>query len=136
MSWSSPDSHVFVVSEVVTAATLNTYVRLNLDFLYGDTSWTAPTLTNGWVDSATGGPAVGFRLIGTRVVMRGNVKSGTLNTSAFTLPVGYRPTATISGCSESNSAFGVWIVTAAGAVTPATGSNLGWALNQTTFDTI
>lgn len=31
MAWTSPDSHVYAVGEVVTAATLNTFVRLNLD---------------------------------------------------------------------------------------------------------
>jgi hypothetical protein len=34
ISWSSPDSHVWTAGEVLTAANMNTYIRLNLDFLY------------------------------------------------------------------------------------------------------
>jgi hypothetical protein len=35
ISWASPDSHVWTAGEVLTASNMNTYVRLNLDFLYG-----------------------------------------------------------------------------------------------------
>lgn len=34
MAWTDPAAHVYVTGEVVTAATLNTYVRLNLQALY------------------------------------------------------------------------------------------------------
>lgn len=34
MSWTDPDAHVFAVGEKVTAATLNTYIKDNLVYLY------------------------------------------------------------------------------------------------------
>lgn len=34
MAWTDPAAHVYVTGEVVTAATLNTYVRLNLQALW------------------------------------------------------------------------------------------------------
>jgi len=59
-----------------------------------DTTWTAPTLLNGWVNYggslATAGytkDAHGF------VHLKGNIKNGTttINTVLFSLPLGYRP---------------------------------------------
>lgn len=56
------------------------------------TSWTAPTLTNSWVDFLSGVAPTAYRRIGDVVELRGAIKSGTLAAAAFTLPVGYRPT--------------------------------------------
>lgn len=59
------------------------------------TTWTAVTYTNSWVD---GSPYQGveYRKINDMVYVRGRCKSGTTGTSAFTLPVGYRPPASLS----------------------------------------
>lgn len=62
MAWTDPGAHIWTTSEVVTAANMNTYVRLNLSFL-GSTSTatvtTSETKTGGtYGDLATSGPAV------------------------------------------------------------------------------
>lgn len=65
MSWTAPSGHVFVTGEIVTAATLNTYVRLNLDDLDRRTSPIGgvvatfqSTTSTSYTDLATVGPAV------------------------------------------------------------------------------
>lgn len=65
----------------------------NVSLAFGP--WTTPTFQNSWTKYASGGlyGNVGYRKMpdGT-VVMRGLIASGTQNNTAFTLPVGYRPT--------------------------------------------
>lgn len=56
-----------------------------------DTGWITPTMQNSWVDYAGGYTPTAYRRIGNRVFLRGLVKAGTVNTSMFTLPVGFRP---------------------------------------------
>lgn len=126
----------WVAGAVLPASDLNTYLRDNLTFLYGDTSWTAPTFTNSWVDFGGTCPAAGFRLVGTRVVLRGAIKSGTINTAAFTLPAGYRPTGSVTFAVNSNGSYGAATITSAGVFTPAVGSNVAFNLDGISFDTI
>lgn len=62
-------------------------------YLDPTTGWVTPALTNGWL-SYDGGASFnppGYRMIGPQVFLRGLYRSGTLNTSLFTLPVGLRP---------------------------------------------
>jgi hypothetical protein len=56
-------------------------------------TWTAPTLTNSWVNfGGSQTPAGYWKDFRTGIVyLRGLIKSGTANTAAFTLPTGYRP---------------------------------------------
>jgi hypothetical protein len=136
MAWTAPSGHVWAVGEVLTAANLNTYSANNLSFLYGDTSWTAPTFTNSWVNFGGGNNPAGFRLIGTRVVMRGVVSTGTIGLSAFTLPAGYRPPLAVNMPVVSNAAFGYVLINAVGTVIPSVGSNAWFSLESLTFDTI
>ncbi len=56
-------------------------------------TWTAPTLGNGWVNFLSGVAPVAYRRVGDVVELRGAIRSGTLATTVFTLPVGFRPTA-------------------------------------------
>jgi hypothetical protein len=135
ISWTSPDSHVWTAGEVLTASNMNTYIRLNLDFLYGDIAWSAPVYTNAWVDYLAGYRAGGYRLAGTQVYLRGIIKSGTIGSSAFTLPLGYRPGQDLQFGTVSNNAFGMLYVGASGAVTPTVGSNAAFSLNAV-FDTL
>lgn len=134
MAWTTPTT--WTTGQVVTASNMNTYVSNNTSFLYGDTAWTAPTFTNSWVDFATGTGPTGFRLIGTRVVLRGGIKSGTIAASAFTLPSGYRPTAQCNFIVDSNAAVGVIQINSTGTVLPNTGSNVYFMLDGISFDTI
>ncbi len=55
-------------------------------------SWTAVSFTNSWVDyGATWTTAAYFKDSLGVVHLKGLIKNGTINASAFTLPVGYRP---------------------------------------------
>lgn len=57
-------------------------------------AWIAPTLLNGWVNYGSGWDTAGYRKDSSgRVYLKGLVKSGTVNATAFTLPAGYRPPA-------------------------------------------
>jgi hypothetical protein len=51
------------------------------------------------------------------------IKSGTMNTTAFTLPAGYRPGAQGIFGTNSNGGFGSVEISNAGAVTPTVGAN-------------
>lgn len=70
------------------------------------------------------------------VHLRGTIKSGSaINTAAFTLPPGFRPTATEIFPSVSNGAFGAVSVTAGGVVTPFVGSTAYVTLSGIHFRT-
>lgn len=64
-----------------------------------DTGWLSPAFVNGWVDFGVPWSPCQYRKLNGIVYMRGLAKSGTLNTTLFTLPAGYRPGAV-------NSLFG------------------------------
>ena len=54
--------------------------------------WRTPTLLNSWVNWGSGLQAAGYKMVdGRGVKLRGLVKAGTVNTTIFTLPAGYRP---------------------------------------------
>jgi hypothetical protein len=134
MAWTNPDTHIWAVSEVVSAANMNTFLRLNLDYLYGDTVWTTMAVfTNGWAQNS---PLPRYRLVGSLVVCVGSIHSGTVNTVAFTFPVGYRPQILIGVPCNSNSAFGVVQVDTTGALTPLIGSNVFFDLSSVIFSTL
>lgn len=63
--------------------------------LLSDSDWIAPTLTNSWVNFASGYMTAGYRKVRDIVTLRGTVKLG--SGSIFTLPVGYRPQITSGG---------------------------------------
>lgn len=136
LTWTNPTAHIYAVGEIVTAATVNTYVQQDLAYLYGDTTWTAPTFTNGWADYGAGYVSSGFRALGTRIVFRGLIKSGTLATSAFTLPVGYRPPSSIFWGVQTAGGIGQIVIASSGTVTPSGGTNGFVALDSQSFDTI
>lgn len=69
------------------------------------TAWTTPTFTNNWVN-AGGSQAAQFRKIGDVVYLRGAISNGTMATSAFTMPAGFRPPA------ETYFSTGSWTGTA------------------------
>jgi hypothetical protein len=87
MAWTSPSGHVFVTGEVVTAATLNTYVKDNLlDLDRRATATGASVATSqttasaAYVDLATVGPAVtvttGTRAVALFAAYTGNNTAG------------------------------------------------------------
>lgn len=111
----------WTTNEVLTAADLNAALA--------STAWTAVTFTNSWVDFGSGHQAVQYRKVGDMVQVRGLMKTGTINTVAFTLPSGFRPPATLLYACVSNDLFGELQVTSAGTVTPAAGSNVHFSVN-------
>ena len=58
-------------------------------------AWQTPTFTNSWADYFTTdpnwGPVAYYRRKDGRVYLRGLIKSGTIPSTAFNLPAGYRP---------------------------------------------
>jgi hypothetical protein len=84
-------------------------------------AWLNPTFTNSWVD---GGSAAYTKDHMNCVMLRSFITSGTVGTSAFTLPVGYRPATQESFSVNSNGALGIVTVFTNGNVTVVSGSNL------------
>lgn len=81
---SAYSSTIFAVSDSGNVNISGTYNGVTLS----DSGWNSVSLTNGF--SATS-PAPAYRLLNGVVFLRGGVTGGTGNTSAFTLPSGYRP---------------------------------------------
>lgn len=94
-----------------------------------------PGFQNGWVNFGGGFHNVGFRkTIEGEVVLRGLAKLGApINSTVFTLPVGYRPTAQCVFAIASNGAFGYMTVAATGDVQVAGGSNVWVSLHGIRF---
>ncbi len=99
--------------------------------------WTTPTdRTTGYTVTAvssfsgtwTASVAVAYILIGRYVTVRGAVTGGTINTAAFTLPAGYRPSTLWVAVCDANSAVGFATISTGGVVTPAVGSTTSFNL--------
>ncbi len=96
----------------------------------GETAWTvvgaagAPAFTNSWVNAGGSDAVAAFRQMsdGTTQI-KGSIKTGTITTSAFTLPAGYRPSELKRFAVASSGAFGVLLVNTDGTVVPQVGSN-------------
>lgn len=123
MAWTTPKT--WAVGDPGTSSDLNTYVRDNAKFLYGDVAWTAPALQNGWVNVGAPYNLAGYRLAGNWVELRGAIKNGTITsgTLLFTLPAGYRPLNSNVPMGYA-SASGTWtvIIASTGAVTANAGA--------------
>lgn len=94
-----------------------------------------PIFQNGWVNYADSSYfGAGFTIDPVGVVrMRGVIASGTINTTAFTLPAGYRPERKCGFGSYSNGAFGAAQVLSTGAVNPTVGNNTYFFIDGITF---
>lgn len=67
------------------------------------------------------------------VHLGGMVKSGTIGTTIFTLPAGYRPQTILTFAVFSNNAFGYCQVNPDGTVVASGGSNVSFSLSGITF---
>jgi hypothetical protein len=95
-----------------------------------------PTLLNSWANFDADRPARYWK-VGTTVCLSGIVKSGVIGSPIFTLPADYCPVS-VNGLIfpvVSNDAFGIAIVTAAGAVYASAGSNVYFSLDGICFST-
>ena len=103
-------------------------------------AWTAPTLTNGWTNFGAGTIAAGYRLRGGVVELRGTIKGGSAAVAAFTLPVGFRPSAVHLFTALADPGVARLDVGSDGVVTvrayAAGGSNAIVSLNGVSFTTV
>lgn len=131
MPWTTPTDRT--TGYTVTAADWN-IVEDDLLYLYGDTGWTTiSTFSGTW--TAVAGTGVGYIRTGNVVSLRGMIQSGTINTAAFTLPVGYRPSTQLNFGTVANGAFGSIVISGAGVFTPATGATTNFSI-ACTFNVI
>lgn len=99
-----------------------------------------PAFQNSWVNYGGWGDAA-FRRIGNVVFLAGLIKDGSIGASAFTLPVGFRPSARVGMASAElygtigNSAIGRVNVYPDGRVVPDLGSSGWYALAGISFPT-
>lgn len=99
----------------------------------GETSWTAPSLSNSWVNFGGAYGTAGYMLDGLGWVhLRGVVKSGSAGT-IFTLPAGYRPEMQIQVATFSNAAFAYLDIATTGAVIAGGYSNVSVSLDNIHF---
>lgn len=93
-----------------------------------------PAFEGTWVNFAGGlATAAFYKDVLGIVHVKGSIKTGTVNTTAFTLPLGYRPELPRLYAVDSNSALGVVRVNDTGTVVPAVGSNLLFSLDGISF---
>lgn len=98
-----------------------------------DAAWLAPSFANSWTNTGGAYSTAGYRAVLGSVQLRGVIGGGTISTSCFTLPVGYRPTHTKVFPVSSNGAFGSVTITAAGVVTPTAGATTVVSLDGISF---
>lgn len=94
----------------------------------------APAFQNSWVNYGSGYmPASFWKDPFGHVHLRGLIKSGTINTAAFTLPPGYRPEYREVFSAVANAAVAQLDVNTAGQVIPVAGSTTWFSLSGITF---
>lgn len=97
-------------------------------------AFVAPTLLNSWVNFGGAFNVAGYYKDPFGIVhLRGLVKSGVVGSPIFTLPAGYRPTATEIFATDSNAALGQISVNSSGDVTLGFGSNVYASIDGMTF---
>ena len=97
-------------------------------------AWISPTLAGTWVELDAARTPKYRKDTLNRVVFKGAIKSGTLNTLAFTLPEGYRPLQTVYFVGNANNAaVGYWSIASSGQVIPHAGSTAHMALDSISF---
>jgi hypothetical protein len=97
---------------------------------YNET-WIAPTLLNSWENYGATYYNAGYRKDAQGFVhLRGLIRNGTVGSPAFSLPVGYRPSATVLSCTISNALIGRVDIFSSGSVTPASPSDNYWVSLQ------
>jgi hypothetical protein len=98
------------------------------------TLFTAPTLAGTWANLNAGYGTAGYMKHpdGT-VELQGVIAGGTMNTPAFTLPVGFRPGAVRIFITSTYGSYGQLNIDGSGVVTPASGSATWFSLDGVRF---
>lgn len=103
----------------------------------GATPWTnIGAFSNSWVNFAAGTDPARYRKIGDMVFVDGTIKDGSVRAfTAFTLPVGFRPTGGKNFAVATGTGYGRVTISTAGIVQVFTGGNAFVALEGTCFST-
>jgi hypothetical protein len=88
---------VVSVSGSSPVITINASSPTRLIQTVAEEQWVTPTLVNSWVNVSSY-QAVQYKRVGSKVIIRGALQSGSAGSVAFTLPAGFRPL--------TNNAFG------------------------------
>lgn len=97
-------------------------------------TWIDVVFVNSWVNAGGGIATVQYyKDLSNRVWLKGSMGSGTLNTTAFTLPAGYRPTTAHIFPAYANGAFGYVTVAATGDVQVFAASNALFSVDSMSF---
>lgn len=81
---------------------------------FGAPQWITPTLLNSWVNYGAGYDPAGYLKDPLGFVhLRGQIKSGTVNSTVFVLPVGYRPSGQNQFANVDNGGGGTYGTVAA-----------------------
>lgn len=104
----------------------------------GGFPWISPTLSNGWSNFGAPYEPIGYQIdhLG-RVRLRGLIAGGTLNTAAFVLPQGYRPSNQRTWIAITNDVWGRTDIDTSGNVVIALngiGSNVWYSLDLVEFE--
>lgn len=97
--------------------------------------WITPTMLNSWVDYDTTFNTCQYYKDKDGVVhLKGLIKNGTMRTTAFTLPAGYRPSRKyLIATMTSPNVVGRLDIDTSGNVIPTTGSNAWFSLDNVSF---
>ena len=91
-----------------------------------------PAFANSWVNAVGGNATAAFRKDGEGTVhIKGLIKSGTLGSTAFTLPVGYRPLLDHNVAALAFNVIGRLKIQPSGNVVPVSGSNVWFSIHIT-----
>jgi hypothetical protein len=94
------------------------------------TAWVSPTLLNSWVNWGSPYQGLQYRKVGDIVHLRGLVKFGTVATTIFTLPSGFRPPADLMYLTLGDgAAVARFDVKSSGNVDHVSGSNTAFGIN-------
>lgn len=104
----------------------NAYAWL-LDIFGPRKLYTVTAFTNSWVNYGSGYTSAAYWKDPFGMVhIEGLIKSGSVGSAAFTLPLGYRPATNLVFGVESNGAHGRLDVNTSGTVVPSSPSNNAW----------
>jgi hypothetical protein len=106
-----------------------------------DNFWTTvfdPQMSNGWIKYSSSWPTLQYRKEADGSVrLRGLIRGGTIGTTIYTLPVGYRPALdeTWAVASDTSSGTGRVSISSSGTIVARSGSNSFFSLSGVVFDT-
>lgn len=129
------DAGTSAVRVIKRAVKVDDQIESQEDDLAFDSGWIAVSaFTNSWTNYGFGLPDAAYRKIGRTVYLRGHIKDGSaLETAAFTLPTGFRPSANEGIAVSSANAFGRISVNTDGTVVPAVGNTGEFSLGGVSF---